>query len=332
MFLLQHAARHGLDGHALARKFALDVPWQQPPAVSLRGLPALPIDAVAELAEHLAATLGDPHLGLTIAASLGRGVFGVFDFAIRNSPTLTEAGRRAVRYQRLLNDAVFYELDGGRDPLVLRQRVPGRSGLLGRHCNEYTLATIRGWVQGSLGEPDTHDEYRFANPSPGDTAELQRCFGPRLGFDRAENALVIERRRAELPIPGADPILLPLLDRYAAAELPGADRAASWQGRVWALLRRRLAGGAPTVEQAAALLGTSVRNLQRQLALEDTAYRNVLDELRHQNALTLIADSAIGLGEVAFLLGYSEERALHRAFRRWTGESPGRHRKRAGSR
>jgi AraC-like DNA-binding protein len=37
-------------------------------------------------------------------------------------------------------------------------------------------------------------------------------------------------------------------------------------------------------------------------------------------------DRAIGLQEVAFLLGFSDQSAFHRAFVRWTGKRPGQYR------
>jgi len=44
-------------------------------------------------------------------------------------------------------------------------------------------------------------------------------------------------------------------------------------------------------------------------------------------ASTYVHEPDIELAEVAFLLGFSDQSAFSRAFRRWTGNSPGEARK-----
>ena len=48
----------------------------------------------------------------------------------------------------------------------------------------------------------------------------------------------------------------------------------------------------------------------------------LLDELRQELAEGYLRQPNLSVDEVAFLLGYSERSAFHRAFRRWTGRAP----------
>jgi AraC-like DNA-binding protein len=66
----------------------------------------------------------------------------------------------------------------------------------------------------------------------------------------------------------------------------------------------------------------SVRTLNRMLAGEGTSYRHLLDQLRHELASRHLANPHISIGEVAFLLGFSELSAFYRAFKRWSGRTP----------
>lgn len=69
-------------------------------------------------------------------------------------------------------------------------------------------------------------------------------------------------------------------------------------------------------------LKMSVRTLNRALAAEDTSYRRLLEQLRRELAVGHLADNRLSVTEVAFLLGFSDQSAFHRAFRRWTGRTP----------
>ena len=70
-------------------------------------------------------------------------------------------------------------------------------------------------------------------------------------------------------------------------------------------------------------LGISVRNLQRRLKALGTTYQNLLDEGRQALAMKVIREGDMPLYEVAYLVGYTEPSAFYKAFKRWTGSTPG---------
>jgi AraC-like DNA-binding protein len=67
----------------------------------------------------------------------------------------------------------------------------------------------------------------------------------------------------------------------------------------------------------------SARSLQRRLREEGTTFRNLVDEVRRDLAQDYIGDPGISLMEVAFVLGFSVYSSFSRAYKRWTGMSPG---------
>jgi AraC-like DNA-binding protein len=70
-----------------------------------------------------------------------------------------------------------------------------------------------------------------------------------------------------------------------------------------------------------------VRTLQRGIIKSRTTFRQVSETVMARLAEGYLADPKVSICEVAFLLGFSEQSAFNRAFRRWTGESPGRWRR-----
>lgn len=86
-----------------------------------------------------------------------------------------------------------------------------------------------------------------------------------------------------------------------------------------------LPSGAPA-DLVASRLGLSRRTLQRRLTEAGCTYRGLLDAIRQRHATTLLDDPVLGLGEIAFLLGYSEQSAFNHVYRRWHGSPPRRRR------
>jgi AraC-like DNA-binding protein len=93
-----------------------------------------------------------------------------------------------------------------------------------------------------------------------------------------------------------------------------------------ALLEPYLVEGYPDIQLAVELMGCSVRTLQRELGKEGKTYSGVVDEIRENAAISMLKAGERDLRNIARILGYSEQSAFTRAFRRWTGITPGRYR------
>ena len=62
--------------------------------------------------------------------------------------------------------------------------------------------------------------------------------------------------------------------------------------------------------------------MRRTLSASGTSFQVLLKDVRAQLAKRYLTNPRLSLSEVAFLLGYSEPSAFHRAFRKWTGTTP----------
>ena len=74
-------------------------------------------------------------------------------------------------------------------------------------------------------------------------------------------------------------------------------------------------------------LNRNERTLQRQLKMEGTTFKTLLNEIRIELASKYILDSQLSLTEISFMLGFSEISSFSRAFKRWLGKSPTDYRK-----
>ena len=89
-----------------------------------------------------------------------------------------------------------------------------------------------------------------------------------------------------------------------------------------AIVAARLKGEVPSLATVASELAMSERSVQRSLSEDATSYREIVDAVRKDLALSHLSQPGRSATDVAFLLGFSEPSAFTRAFRRWTGSSP----------
>jgi len=151
---------------------------------------------------------------------------------------------------------------------------------------------------------------------------LPRHLGLPVIAAQGQFALVFDESSLAVPIVHADARLLDLLQRYADGLL--AERAHKddivARARRWIL--QYLHTGEVAVAQLASGLGMSNRTLGRRLAEEGFTPARLIAQLRQELARNYLADRAVPLGRITYLLGYSDLSAFTRAFRRWTGRTP----------
>ena len=131
----------------------------------------------------------------------------------------------------------------------------------------------------------------------------------------------------QLPIVSEDSQLRRILEAHGDQLLSERLSAAGFRSVVENQLLGALPSGRVHAAIVAEQLGMSERSFRRQLAQEDTSFREVLDQLWQRLALRYLRDERVSLQQIAWLLGYSEVGAFNHAFKRWTGTSPGRARK-----
>lgn len=250
------------------------------------------------------------------------GDYGLVGFVAMNSATLGEAIRHAVRFLGLWTDDPGIALeDDGTLRIVYRTRFEDRLGL--RFATEATHAELLNGARLLTQRHIVPVAVRFAHIGPRDTSAHDAFFGCKVQFRAPDHAMVLRPEDLALPLPKADAQLGEYLRSVANQALEkrgGAEP--SPLDRIRGIIAEELQKGVPSLEQVAKCLATSERTLRRRLEEEGTSFRELLDETRARLARSYVADKRIPLSEVAFLLGFSEPSAFHRAFKRWTQTTP----------
>lgn len=142
-------------------------------------------------------------------------------------------------------------------------------------------------------------------------------------FERPGNALVFGVECLESTSARQDTGVFHFLKAHLTLSRGEAPDELDPLGRVRVALAQNGLRGDFRADALARSLGQSLRHLQRLTRAQGTTVQALIDEARAARARALLERSGLGVDEVAVLLGYSNDRAFRRAYKRWTGETPG---------
>lgn len=285
-----------------------------------------PRESIYALWEMLVEKTGDRELGVRVAELFARDPnVGVVEYAARNATKLADAYGRVERYGRLVLDGSEFRFEWQEDSGVISYAIADDPTGPVRPAADWALVSLVLKGRAFVGVDFTPVEVALPYPEPDDAPELQRLVRCPITYSAPKLRLVVARTDLERPVVGADRGLSVTLDRYADELITRLPSHASTTDRVRQLLARVLSsGGDPSLQALAGELHMSARTLQRRLSDEGAQHRDLVDDIRRDLALRYVSAGALSIGEMTFLLGFSEPSAFLRAFRRWTGSTPGR--------
>ncbi len=297
------------------------------PGVAAQPDERYPVTKLLELLEAAVACTGDAQLGLHIAESASPRRFDLLNYIFTHSANVRESMRRAQRYLRLWNEGFSFEEEESDGKAFLRFVPRGfvadrRSEGLRQLFDLSTVTLVRN-VRMNADPSFSPEEVHYFTEAHASAQEHQRYFGGMIRFAQPVTQVIFPARVLELPMRGADPTLGEVLLRHAEELLAKQPTASdSWTDRVRGLVYERFGKGDTRLEALARQLSVSARSLQRRLSDEGTTLAAIEDEVRQALARRYVADPALGLAEVAYLLNFKDLSGFYRAFRRWTGKTP----------
>ncbi|MBS0318051.1 MAG: AraC family transcriptional regulator, partial [Proteobacteria bacterium] len=259
------------------------------------------------------------------------GSYGLLCRASVTAPTLGVALKRWCRQHRLLTDDVLLQLETG--PAGARLQVAERRPL--RHQREFCLVTLLRYLHGfacwAVDSRIALREATFPFPAPLHAQVYPLLFPGPVRFEAEAAGLVFDPRYLALPLVRDEAATRAMLQRALPLTVLQyrRDRLLLQQVRQALALhpaRTRNAG------DLAALLHLSTRTLHRHLQAEGASLQALKDEVRCERAKDLLQRSSRPVKQVALAAGFRSEKSFLRAFRHWTGQSPGEFRQAAAAR
>lgn len=315
---IELARRHGIQLDDLITAHHVDRAQLEDPEARV------PLALAYAMFREMSRRLNEPYYGLRLASEYELKNFDVVGYVVGSARTVGEAFAATVRYQRLLFSfqpmSLTVEGDEARFVTLPPRASPGDA--LPDELEDFALgaALVRlRWFTGTEMRPRS---VRLRHPAPGDTRAYRRLFGLEPEFSAEVNELTFDASLLAQPVRGADPTLHRIVARHADELLARAPSGHHFVDKVRHQVLQSLRLGLPAAPELARSLGLSTRSLARRLADEGTSLSALIDEVRRDVALVQLRQTDRKTIDIAFMLGFSEVSAFHRAFRRWTGTTP----------
>jgi AraC-like DNA-binding protein len=271
---------------------------------------------------NIALALDDEFFGQD-SRRMKAGTFAMLCHAAVACKTLGQALDRSLRFFSLILDDISGTLmrDASEARIVLHERVAGAGQRVFAH--ELLLMLLYGVSCWLVGRRIPILRTEFSYDEPAHSAEYRLMYCTDLQFNRPNTAIAFEAGHLDLPVVQNERSIKEFLRTAPESILLKYKNRSSLSARVRRRLRQFEPGEVPDFERLAGELNLTPATMRRRLHEEGTTYQSIKDQLRRDLAIGYLSHTDRSVMEIALELGFSERSAFHRAFRKWTGASPG---------
>jgi AraC-like DNA-binding protein len=299
-----------------------DVISESDEAMALEHGGRYPAEAFCQVMLKAAQRLQDPWLGFHIGQAARPSILGALGYVLMSGDNLGGALLHLQRYHRLLYDInplqpPFFSGDN----LVLQWGISyGRPGALFDELALTGMVKLGRELCAGRMNPAAID---FVNPPPSDITPYVEFFQCPVRFAQPFTRVEVPLSVLQMPLRKSDPVLQQLMSSQVdevLVRLPQSDDLVSSVRRV---INGLTPSGVPELDQVAQELCMPSRVLYRRLMGQGFSFRCLREEVLGELAERHLRDEHLTLAEISARLGYTEQSAFTRAFKRWTGLTPG---------
>jgi len=280
----------------------------------------IPVVAMTKLWRSSVLLTGDEAFGLRVAEFVSPTTFHALGYAAMASKNFSEAVQRIIRNARLVSDIAEMKLEMNSDGICLCFDLSeGSPDVADEAIDAFTGALIY------MSRHYMHAEVpllsvEFVRQLPENPDRFHTFFGVTVAFGCEANRFVVDPSVATALIPTYNSTLLEANEKVMEEYLQQTGLSSITEvvrGHIAAVLPED-----PVLDRIAEKMHMSGRKLQRKLQSEATSYQKVLDSYRQEKAEAWLSDNQKSIKQVSDLLGFANQSAFTRAFKRWTGYTP----------
>ncbi len=278
------------------------------------------ISHVDALWEQAAGVIEDPCFAVDMAEFWHPSQMGALGYAWLASSTLRRAFKRSVRYIHVVTEDLNLEVADTPAGLKISVDLEDSIFTLPQH-HDLVLTILMHMCRFNFGDELIASQISLAHPEPECSKKITEYFQTDVQFDAEQTSLTIARADADHVLLSGNKQIALMHDEMLMRYLVEIKKGDIVQ-QVQSIILDNLPDGQVTDRLVASELHLSERSMQRRLKEHKTTFRYLLDGVREMVAKQYIENPVNRMSDIAFLIGFSEQSAFSRAFKKWTGKSP----------
>lgn len=319
--LLAYTSKVGISTDELLKKANVDRSFLSSPENKL------PLEDYYAIMDAAIDITDDPFFGLHMGESADIGDLSVVGYIMASCRNVGEAFEKAGKYFGIIGSVLnlYWKVEGDSAKFIYDMRAHFPNKCI-KHCVDTGLSNFYNMIKSIARDPVEIKEVWVKAERPEDTSEYQRIFNCPILFKKDIAALVFPPNVPNIPLRHPNPALLGLLEHHANSFLSKIDEDDHYSRKIGLFLFGQIQGNNPTIEDVAKDLGMSVRVLQKKLKEEGVTFSEIATNVRQELAKSYLAEKRYSIDDITYLLGFSEPSVFRRAFKTWTGLTPGQYR------
>ncbi len=263
----------------------------------------------------------NPHLGLYFGQQLQLTSMGMVGFAAISSDNLLQSLQTIVKYIKLRAPLIKMSMKKVADNIHITYSEALDYGPIRLFMYEAILSGARVMYSMIEEADDVHTQVNIPIEQPNDWDQHQSALPFLVQFNQPQFEFVIPVKYLQQKSKLADPVTANSAKKICDEELKKVEAQEGLISRINHIINEDCSF--PSLSITAQTLCVSSRTLRRELQKLDTTYQTLLDQARQKIAIKLLKNSVLSIQEIAIQMGYTDPANFGRAFRKWTGKSPG---------